>query len=110
ADGLRRIDAGDAGRGLGRLAVAAWLAIPYPYPWYGLWFLPLAVTLGRGQGSALLGGTFASAARYIPDMVGTLGPMLRFFVTLVELAPLLLAAGLPLVGRAGRRRRAAVSP
>ncbi|MGH7707189.1 MAG: glycosyltransferase 87 family protein, partial [Vulcanimicrobiaceae bacterium] len=78
ADGLRRIAAGDAGRGLGRLAVAAWLAIPYPYPWYGLWFLPLAVTLGRGQGSALLGGTFASAVRYIPDMVGTLGPMLRF--------------------------------
>jgi hypothetical protein len=53
------------------LALAAWLLIPNPYPWYALWLLPLgAWTTDRRIAATILAVTAAAMLRYIPDAVG----------------------------------------
>lgn len=59
---------------LGLLALIAWLAIPNPYPWYGLWLLPLAAwATDRRIATAALLITAAALLRYIPDAVALPG-------------------------------------
>jgi alpha-1,6-mannosyltransferase len=54
-----------------RLALALWLAIPNPYPWYALWIAPL-VTFGAlgWEGAALFAATISVTLRYLPDAFG----------------------------------------
>ena len=86
--GLRALQRRD-GSGLAWLVLAAWLAAPNPYPWYGLWLLPFAVAvLDRPIGIALLGVTISSVVRYLPDASSAPSPDLRLVLTLVALAPL----------------------
>jgi hypothetical protein len=78
--------------GVAWLAVAVWLAIPNPYPWYGLWVLPLAVlALGEPAFGALWGVTIFAVVRYLPDAYGTLTPDLSLVIAAAMLLPLLYA-------------------
>jgi hypothetical protein len=62
-----------AGRGGDRLAGAAlagWLALPAPEPWYALWLLPVVALAGRTPASAaLLAASFTGLAGYVQDAV-----------------------------------------
>jgi hypothetical protein len=53
------------------LALAAWLLIPNPYPWYGLW-LTLAAGLAPASRAAtvILWTIAGSLVRYVPDAAG----------------------------------------
>ncbi len=77
-------------------ALALWLAIPNPYPWYGLWIVPLGALArdGRIRAAAC---TIAAVAllRYLPDAAGTPDPLAS-----AGLAALALAAYAPLFSRA----------
>lgn len=47
------------------LALAAWLAIPNPYPWYALWILPVAFLAPRTPGAAaIVALALCTVARY----------------------------------------------
>ena len=68
---LHHLGAGARARALAAGALALWALVPSPYPWYGLWLLPLAVpTLDEAEGPAILAATFCAALRYVPDAVG----------------------------------------
>jgi hypothetical protein len=50
------------------LALAAWIAIPNPYPWYALWLLPIAAfARDRRVVATALAVTGAALLRYLPD-------------------------------------------
>ena len=52
------------------IALAAWYALPNPYPWYGAWIAPLAFLRWPSRTSyAILGATLCIALRYLPDAV-----------------------------------------
>jgi hypothetical protein len=88
--GLRAVRSRDPG-GLAWLAIAAWLAIPNPYPWYGLWVLPIAVAaLDQPQFLALLAATISIVLRYLPDAFGNMSHQAIVIIAL-EFAPLLWA-------------------
>ncbi|MBV8117327.1 MAG: DUF2029 domain-containing protein [Candidatus Eremiobacteraeota bacterium] len=68
---VRRLRRDDA-TGWAQLAVAGWLLVPNPYPWYGIWLVAIAAALPQTRGAtALLGLSFASLLRYVPDAVAT---------------------------------------
>jgi hypothetical protein len=88
--GARAVLGGDR-RGLALVAIAVWLAIPNPYPWYALWILPVAAAFDGPATWALAGGTIVSVVRYFPDAVGTLDPTVRLMIALLGLSPFLFA-------------------
>ncbi len=52
------------------LALATWLAIPNPYPWYALWLLPLAAwTSDRRVTLTIALVSAAAMLRYAPDAI-----------------------------------------
>lgn len=75
-----------------RLALALWLAIPNPYPWYALWIAPLAAAAPWSwESAALLGATFSIGLRYLPDAFGDMPGTPGALLTLGELLPAGLA-------------------
>ncbi|HTU69752.1 MAG TPA: hypothetical protein VMF11_05475 [Candidatus Baltobacteraceae bacterium] len=59
------------------IALAAWIAIPNPYPWYALWLLPLAAFAhDRRARVTVLAVTSAALLRYLPDAAGLPSPLL----------------------------------
>lgn len=59
------------------VALAAWLAIPNPYPWYALWLIALAAFVtDRRIVVAVLAVSAASLLRYLPDAAGVPAPAL----------------------------------
>ena len=73
------------------LGLAAFVALPNPYPWYGLVLVPLAVA-GRGRSAiALYGVTISAAMRYLPDAVGDMSHGASLAASAVTLAPLAFA-------------------
>jgi hypothetical protein len=51
-------------------ALAGWLALPAPEPWYALWLLPVVALAGRTPASrALLAASVTGAAGYVQDAV-----------------------------------------
>jgi hypothetical protein len=73
------------------LGIAAWVLVPNPYPWYGLWLVALAALAPRtpvGRGAILL--SLTSVLRYIPDAAGTLHPPLSVALGFVAVLPLLV--------------------
>jgi hypothetical protein len=51
-------------------ALAGWLVLPSPEPWYALWLLPVVALAGRTPASAaLLAASFTGLAGYVPDVV-----------------------------------------
>ena len=72
------------------LALGAWLLIPNPYPWYGLWVVAAALLAPRGRFSqTLMLLALLTPLRYLPDVAATLGP--------VSSAALAVLASLPLL-------------
>jgi hypothetical protein len=51
-------------------ALAGWLALPSPEPWYAIWLLPVVALAGRTPASqALLAASFTGLAGYVQDTV-----------------------------------------
>jgi len=73
------------------LALAGWLLLPNPYPWYGLWLAAIAAVAPGTRGAAvLLGLTFASVLRYVPDVVTPGTPPADAWLGVAATFPLLL--------------------
>jgi alpha-1,6-mannosyltransferase len=80
------------GSGLAWIAIALWLAIPNPYPWYALWVLPVAaLALERPPFAALWAATISIVLRYLPDAHGALPPDQQLVIAAVQLVPLIFA-------------------
>jgi hypothetical protein len=89
--GVRALARGESGGALW-VAIAVWLAIPNPYPWYALWIVPLAVALPPSRASlALYLATIFGVIRYLPDAFGNVPQLAGNILTIVQLAPLALA-------------------
>jgi hypothetical protein len=74
ARGVARLRAGRAA-GWIYFALAAWLLIPNPYPWYSLWLLPLAAAAPNTRPAAVaLWLSLFSVLRYVPDAIGAPAP------------------------------------
>ncbi len=83
-------------RALAWLGIAAWLALPNPYPWYALWLAPLAALSGGGWAAlALWGATISSVVRYLPDADGALSAGEGRLAALIATLPLVLLLGAP---------------
>ncbi|MBV8689773.1 MAG: hypothetical protein JOZ59_06690, partial [Candidatus Eremiobacteraeota bacterium] len=93
--GLRGARLAIAGKmqGAGYLALALWLIIPNPYPWYALWILPVAfIAFNERISWAIVVATLTIFARYLPDMSSAAHSELNVAVTLFAIgAPWLVA-------------------
>ncbi len=77
--------------GAALLALALWIAIPNPYPWYALWILPAALFAWETPAAwAIVALTLASVLRYLPDAMTDLSTSLSVAIALV---PFAIAAG-----------------
>ncbi|MGC1379692.1 MAG: hypothetical protein WA814_01570, partial [Candidatus Baltobacteraceae bacterium] len=86
--------------------LAAWVLIPNPYPWYGLWLVALAALApGTRAGKVCLWLSFTSLLRYVPDAIAVPSPPLAIALGLAAASPLL--ALLP-QGRRGSRQPAII--
>jgi hypothetical protein len=75
------------------LALAAWVAIPNPYPWYGVWLLPVAFLVWPGRAAwALIAASLLIALRYYAEATTALShPLGIAMVAVMFGVPLLLA-------------------
>jgi hypothetical protein len=74
AAGVRQLRQGER-EGWVLLALAAWLLVPNPYPWYGLWLALAAAVAPASRAATVVAWTIAgSLVRYAPDAAG-LPPM-----------------------------------
>ncbi len=78
-------------------ALALWIAIPNPYPWYALWIIPIAAFAhDQRVVAATLAVAAAAVLRYLPDAVAIPGTVDGFVLGLLA-----LAAYAPLAWRRG---------
>lgn|GEM_PF-585166 len=69
------------------LAIALWIAIPNPYPWYVLWILPVAFIAWETPAAwAIVALTLCTAARYLPDATTDLSNGMSLAIVCAELA------------------------
>lgn len=72
------------------LALGLWCALPNPYPWYGLWFLPIAALAPQSRaGAVAVTLTFTTTLRYLPDVYGTLPTGIGIGLSILAFTPLL---------------------
>ena len=72
-------------------ALAGWLLVPNPYPWYGIWLLAVAAAAPKTRGAAIaIGLSLASLARYVPDAAGTPGTPAAVVLGVVATLPFAL--------------------
>ena len=91
-------------------ALAGWLALPAPEPWYALWLLPVVALAGRAPGwpapagytpaaLALLAASFTGVAGYVQDAVSGTAPadpaLLGGTMLALYALPVLLALAAP---------------
>ena len=89
--GVRALARGDENGALW-LAIAGWLAIPNPYPWYALWLLPVAVAFPPSRTTtALWAATILAGLRYLPEAFGNVPHLATAILTLALLAPIAFA-------------------
>lgn len=92
--GLRALWRGERD-GMIWLAIAGWLALGNPYPWYALWIVPAAVFLPPSRATvALWMTTIFAALRYLPEAFGNMPHLSASILTLIGLAPLVFAVPL----------------
>ena len=88
--GIRSLARGESAGALW-IAIACWLAVPNPYPWYALWIVPLAVAVPPSRASlGLYLATISGGMRYLPDVFGYVPQLMANILTIVQLAPLAL--------------------
>lgn len=76
------------------LALAAWLLIPNPYPWYCLWLLPVAALAPGSRGATVaIWLSLASMLRYVPDAIGAPSPLYASFLGIAATLPFLALLG-----------------
>lgn len=75
------------------MALAVWLAIPNPYPWYALWILPVAFAGVNSRASyAIVLASLAIVVRYLPEASVSSGTQLSIIVTMCAIVlPLAIA-------------------
>jgi hypothetical protein len=87
--GIARIRAGSI-EGWIWLGLACWALVPNPYPWYGIWLLAVAASAPMSRpGIAAVALTLTSLLRYVPDAVGTPGPVVSSALGVFAALPLL---------------------
>jgi len=100
-------------------ALAGWLALPSPEPWYAVWLVPVVALAGRTPASAaLLAASFTGLAGYVPDVAGTAlrdpallgGTMLALYALPLILALATAPSPMPLPGPAVQTPTPAPSP
>jgi hypothetical protein len=73
--------------GVALLALALWIAIPNPYPWYALWVLPAAMLAWDTPAAwAIVALTLSSVLRYLPDATTDLSTPLSAAIALLPFA------------------------
>lgn len=87
------------------LTMAAWIAIPNPYPWYAVWLLPVAFLAWRSSAAwALIAASLLIALRYYPDATTALSRPLSIAIVVLEFGlPLLLLSAHMATSRRARR-------
>lgn len=87
---IARLRAGKSD-GWTRLGIAAWVLIPNPYPWYGVWLVALAALAPRTRaGVAAILLSFSALLRYVPDAVAAPKAAEAVVLSTVAALPLLL--------------------
>jgi hypothetical protein len=86
-------------------AIALWIAIPNPYPWYAVWLLPLAFLVWRSYaGWALIAASLLIGLRYYGDATTDLSRPLTLAIIVLQFGvPLLLLIAHMVNGRRARR-------
>jgi hypothetical protein len=78
------------------LALALWIAIPDPYPWYALWILPVAFIAWETPAAwAIVALTLCAVLRYLPDATTDLSRTLNLAIACAQL---LVPAGVFIAG------------
>jgi hypothetical protein len=73
------------------LGLAAWVLVPNPYPWYGIWLVALAALAPTSRAAVVaIAISFTSLLRYVPDAVATPGPWASVALGAAASLPLLL--------------------
>ncbi len=71
------------------LGLAAWVLIPNPYPWYGLWLVALAGLAVRSRaGNVAIALSLTAALRYVPDAIALPGPAGTVALGIIATLPL----------------------
>jgi hypothetical protein len=100
------------GKSLAFAALALWIAIPNPYPWYAVWLLPLAFLAWRSCAAwALIAASLLIGLRYYGDATTDLSrPLTLAIVALQFGVPLLLLIAHMVNGRRARRETRTTVP
>ncbi|HEX3670379.1 MAG TPA: hypothetical protein VHT92_01610 [Candidatus Cybelea sp.] len=70
--------------------LAAWVLIPNPYPWYGIWLVALAAIEPRSRAATVaIVLSLVSLLRYVPDAVATPSPPVAAVLGVLTVLPLL---------------------
>ncbi|MEO7203191.1 MAG: hypothetical protein ABI431_09720 [Candidatus Tumulicola sp.] len=70
------------------LALAAWLLIPNPYPWYGLWLTLAAALAPASRAATVIVWTIAgSLVRYVPDAAGIPPLLISAMLSAIAIIP-----------------------
>ena len=79
------------GRDAAHATLALWLLVPNPYPWYGIWLLPIAAACEDSyERAALVAASLLCALRYYGEATSALTPA-------IEGAIVLCAYGIPVL-------------
>lgn len=90
---VARLRSGSA-EGWVRLGLAAWVLVPNPYPWYGLWLVALAALAPRTRAAVVaILLSFTSLLRYVPDAVAVPTPPYAMALGILAALPLLFLFG-----------------
>jgi len=72
------------------LGLAAWVLVPNPYPWYGIWLVALAALEPRSRAAGVaIALSLLALLRYIPDAVATPAPPIAATLGILAALPLL---------------------
>jgi hypothetical protein len=72
------------------LGLAAWVLVPNPYPWYGLWLVALAGLAPRSRaGAVAILLSLTALLRYVPDAIALPSPPLAVALGIAATLPLL---------------------
>ncbi|HZZ65597.1 MAG TPA: glycosyltransferase 87 family protein, partial [Candidatus Baltobacteraceae bacterium] len=100
--GLRSLYRGQVA-GCALVALAAWSAIPNPYPWYSIWTLPTAfLAEDLVTASAVIAVGFIACTRYYAEATTLAAPALSVTLSLAQGVPLIVV----IIARMFRARRA----
>lgn len=70
--------------------LAAWVLVPNPYPWYGIWLVALAALEPRSRAATVaIVLSLVSLLRYVPDAVATPSPPVAALLGILGALPLL---------------------